>query len=157
MAKSSGGTRNKRPEKDWYKESQRVKAETLKIADSLKGNPMLFSTHNGIDMNLEMTKSDLKTILNKATPDNKFNAIKNKLAQDIPGFINRGEYIGWRETIDGKHPESAYFAYYNRNLGAKAYLCIRKMRGGKFKPYAIINETMFKAEIGSLRKDKPPE
>lgn len=59
--------------------------------------------------------------------------------------------------IEGKHPEAAYFAYYSRELGAKAYLCMRKMKGGKFKPYAIINDDMFKTEIGNLRKDKPPE
>lgn len=159
MAKASGGTRSQRPKKErnWYEESLRLKTDTLKIADSLKGNPMRFSTDNKLKMEVEMTKSDLKTIVNKATSDNKFNAIKNKLAQDIPGFIKKGTYVGWREVEEGKHPEAAYFSYYSRSLGAKAYLCLRKMRGGVFKPYAIINQTIFEHEIGNVRKDKPPE
>lgn len=107
MAKASGNTRNNRTFRDWYAESKRIKAETLIIAESLKGNPMRFKTNNGIPMDVEMTKSDLKTIVNKATPDNKFNAIKNKLAQDIQGFINKGTYEGWRDVIEGKHPEAA--------------------------------------------------
>jgi len=28
---------------------------------------------------------------------------------------------------------------------------------GTFKPYAIINERMFKAESGNLHKEKPPK
>ena len=35
-------------------------------------------------MDVEITKSDLKTIVSKASRDNKFNAIKNALAKDIP-------------------------------------------------------------------------
>lgn len=159
MAKGSGTTRGDRPQKarDWHKEAVKNRNNTLSIAESLKGNPMKFSTDNGIHMDIEMTKTDLKTIVSKATSDNKFNAIKNKLAQDIPGFISKAHYEGWREVLPGKHPEAAYFAYYSRELGAKAYLCMRKMRGGVFKPYAIINQEMFNQEIGHVRKDKPPE
>lgn len=143
--------------RDWYQESQRLKIETLRIAESLKGQPIHFEIENGIRMLVEMTKSDLKTIVNKATSDNKFNALKNKFAQDIPGFIKKGQYLGWRNVIDGKHPEAAFFVYYNRQLNTKAYLCLRKMKGGFFKPYAIINEEMFNFEKQALRKDKPPE
>ena len=40
-------------------------------------------------------------------------------------------------SIPGKHPETAYFAYFSRELGEKAYLCIRKISNtGLFKPYA---------------------
>jgi len=50
------------------------------------------------------------------------------------------EYVGWRTTKDGKHSEAFYFAYYSRELGARTYLCMRKMKnGGVFKPYAIID------------------
>jgi hypothetical protein len=129
----------------------------LSIADSLKGNPMKFSTDNGIHMEVEVSKSDLKRIVSKATSDNKFNAIKNKLAQDITAFIAKAKYEVWRNEIEGKHPEAAYFAYYSRSLGAKAYLCMRKMQGSAFNPYAIINQIMFNNEIVNLRKDKPPE
>ena len=143
--------------RDWFQESQRIKSETLKIADSLKGNPLNFIVNNGIELNVELTKSDLKTIVNKATQDNRFNAFKNKFAQDIPGFLQKAKYLGWRNVIDGKHPEAAYFVYYNRRLNTSAYLCLRKMKGGKFKPYAIINEEMFLFEIGNIKREKPPE
>lgn len=164
MAKGSGGTRgtNSRTahppkERDWFQESQRAKANALDIADSLKGNPLRFHSDNGISMKVELTKSDLKTIVSKATSDNKFNTFKNTLAKDIPGFLKKAKYEGWREVIEGKHPEAAYFAYYSREYKEKAYLCVRKMKGGFFKPYAIINQAMFNAEIGKLRKGKPPE
>lgn len=128
------------------------------MAESLKDKPLSFSIRNGIQMDVLVTKSDIKTIVGKSTADNKFNAIKNKLAQDIKGFIQKSKYEGWREVIQGKHPETAYFAYYSRKLGAKAYLCMRKMKStGKFKPYAIINENMFNAEARNLHKNKPPE
>jgi len=56
-------------------------------------------------------------------------------------------------VIPGKHPETAFFAYFSRELGEKAYLCVRKIRNtGLFKPYAIIDQKMFDAEIGNLRK-----
>lgn len=55
--------------------------------------------------------------------------------------------------IPGKHPETAYFAYFSRELGEKAYLCIRKIKNtGLFKPYAIIDQKTFDAEITNLRK-----
>ena len=60
--------------------------------------------------------------------------------------------------ILGKHPETAYFAYYSKELEAKAYLCIRKIkRTGLFKPYAIIDQKTFDAEIHQLRKDDREE
>ena len=111
------------------------------------------SHSNGITMDVEVTKSDLKTIVSKNTQDNRFNAFKNKVAQDIRGFIEKAKYEGWREVIPGKHPETAYFAYFSRELGAKAYLCVRRIKNtGLFKPYAIIDQTMFDAEIQNLRK-----
>lgn len=113
--------------------------------------------NNGIELDLEITKSDLKTVVNKATSDNRFNAFKNKFAQNIPGFIKKAKYLGWRNVIDGKHPEAAYFVYFNRQLNINAYLCLRKMKGGNFKPYAIINEEMFSIQRDFLIKAKPPK
>ena len=99
------------------------------------------------------TKSDLKTIVSKNTQDNRFNAFKNKVAQDIRGFLEKSVYEGWREVIPGKHPETAFFAYFSRELGGKAYLCVRKIKStGVFKPYAIIDQKTFDAEIQNLRK-----
>lgn len=121
MAKGAGTTRKSRA-KDWYAESRRLRAETLAIADGLKGNPISVHISNGIEADLVVTKSDIKTIVSKNTSDNKFNALKNKLAQDIVGIINDAKYLGWRETIDGKHPEAAYFVYYQGQ--SVAYLCI---------------------------------
>lgn len=146
--------RNKiRTEEDFFNESKRLRAETLILADTLKDHPLRFKIVNEITMEVEITKSDLKTIVSKNTQDNRFNAFKNKLAQDIRGFLKKAKYEGWREVIPGKHPETAFFAYYSRELEAKAYLCVRKMKNfGLFKPYAIIDQKTFDAEIQNLRK-----
>lgn len=142
-----------RTEEDYYLESKRLRVEVMKMADALKDSPLRFTVTNGITMDVEITKSDLKTIASKNTQDNRFNAFKNKLAQDIKGFIEKSHYEGWREVIPGKHPETAFFAYFSRELGGKAYLCIRKIKNtGLFKPYAIIDQKTFDAEIQNLRK-----
>lgn len=99
----------------------------------------------------------MKTIVSKKTTDNRFNAFKNLLTKDIKGFIKKAKYEGWRETSQKKHVETAYLVYYSREWGAKAYLCVRRMKSsGVFKPYAIINEQMFSHDVGSLNKGKPP-
>ena len=134
-------TMKQRTEEDYYFESRRLREETMRIADALKDNPMRFIVTNVITMDVEITKSDLKTIVSKNTQDNRFNAFKNKVAQDIRGFIEKSVYEGWREVIPGKHPETAFFAYFSRELGGKAYLCVRKIKNtGLFKPYAIIDQ-----------------
>ena len=90
------------------------------------------------------------------TRDNKFNAIKNALARDIIGYLNKAEYVGWRRVVAGKHPEAVFFAYYSRELGARTILCMRRMSdGGIYKPYAIISQQMFEAEEGNLQKGTP--
>ena len=149
-----------RTEEEYYIESRRLREETMRMADALKDNPMRFVVTNVITMDVEITKSDLKTIVSKKTmvstnrsQDNRFNAFKNKVAQDIRGFLEKSVYEGWRDVIPGKHPETAFFAYFSRELGEKAYLCVRKIKNtGLFKPYAIIDQKMFDAEIGNLRK-----
>ncbi len=141
-----------RTEEEYYSESRRLRDETMQMADSLRDNPLRFTITNGITMDVEVTKSDLKTIVSKNTQDNRFNAFKNKLAQDIRGFLEKAQYEGWREVIPGKHPETAYFAYFSRELGAKAYLFRKIKNTGLFKPYAIIDQNMFDAEIQNLRK-----
>ena len=77
---------NHRTEEEYYLESKRLRAEVMQIADTLKNSPMRFTVTNGIKMDVEVTKSDLKTIASKNTQDNRFNAFKNKLAQDIRGL-----------------------------------------------------------------------
>lgn len=146
-------TTEQRSDEEYFVASRRYRAEVLNMADELKDNPLRFTITNVITMDVEITKSDLKTIVGKNTQDNRFNAFKNKLAQDIIGFIEKSTYEGWREVIPGKHPETAYFAYFSRQLGEKAYLCIRKIKNtGLFKPYAIIDQKTFDAEIQNLKK-----
>jgi len=146
-------SKKKRTEEDYYNESKRLRSEVMRMADAFRDNPMRFTITNGITMEVEITKSDMKTIVSKNTQDNRFNAFKNLLARDIKGFLEKSEYEGWREVIPGKHPETAFFAYYSRQLGAKAYLCVRKIKNtGLFKPYAIIDQKTFDAEIQNLRK-----
>ena len=79
-----------RTEEEFYAESKRLRAETLRMAEALKNNPMRFVVTNVITMDVEITKSDLKTIVSKNT--------------------------------------------------------------GIFKPYAIIDQKTFDAEIQNLRK-----
>ena len=146
----------KRTQDDFYIESKRLRKEVLQQADQLKEHPMHFTITNGITMNVEITKSDLKTIVSKASRDNKFNAIKNALAKDIPSFLKKGEYIGWRTVLEGKHEESAYFAYFDREIGVKTVLAMRKMKnGGPYKPYAIIDQHAFDTTVGELQKGTP--
>ena len=78
-----------RTEEEYYIESKRLRAETMRMAEALKDNPMRFVITNVITMDVEVTKSDLKTIVSKNTQDNRFNAFKNKIAQDIRGFLEK--------------------------------------------------------------------
>ena len=146
----------KRTDEQYYQESKRLRKEVLQQADALKDNPIRFTITNGITMNVEITKSDLKTIVSKASRDNNFNAIKNALAKDIPSFLKKGEYLGWRNVSEGKHEESAYFAYFDRKIGIRTILAMRKMKnGGPYKPYAIIDQYAFEKSIGALQKGTP--
>ena len=124
-----------RSQTDYYNESKRIREEVIRLAEELKDHPLRFIITNVITMRVEITKTDLKTLVSKNVRDNKFNAIKNALAKDIPGYLHKAEYIGKRPIVDGKHCESAYFAYFSRELGCKTILCMRKMHdGGIYKP-----------------------
>lgn len=68
----------RRTDEDYYIESKRYREEVLQIADTLKNNPLRFTITNVITMVMEITKSDLKTVVSKNTQDNRFNAFKNK-------------------------------------------------------------------------------
>ena len=143
----------KRTLDDYYKESKRIREEVLEQAELLKGNPLRFIITNVITMRVEITKTDLKTIVSKNVGDDKFNAIKNALAKDIPGYIAKAEYLGWRPIAEGKHFESAYFAYFSRELGCRTILCMRRLADGDvYNPYAIINDHTFNATKTDLRK-----
>lgn len=144
---------DKRTPEDYYKESKRLRTEVLQQAELLKGSPLHFTITNGITMRVEITKSDLKTIVSKNVGDNKFNAIKNALAKDIPGYLSKAEYLGWRPVAEGKHTESAYFAYFSRELGCRTILCMRRLADGDiYKPYAFINDHVFSTTKEELRK-----
>ena len=56
-----------RTEEDYYIESRRLREETMRMADELKDHPMRFIVTNVITMDVEITKSDLKTIVSKNT------------------------------------------------------------------------------------------
>jgi len=146
----------KRTADDFYRESKRLRKEVLQMADALKYSPLRFTITNEITMDVEITRSDLKTIVSKASRDNKFNAIKNALTKDIPSFLKKSKYLGWRYVKDGKHEESAYFAYFDRKIGVRPILAMRKMKnGGPYKPYAIIDQYVFENSIGELQKGTP--
>ena len=142
-----------RTQEDFYRESKRIRDEVLQQAELLKGNPLRFIITNVITMRVEITKSDLKTIVSKNVGDDKFNAIKNARAKDIRGYLAKATYLGWRPVAEDKHFESAYFAYFSRELGCRTILCMRRLADGDiYKPYAIINEHTFAAAEKELRK-----
>ena len=76
---------------DYYRESRRIREEVLQMAELLKGHPLRFIITNEITMRVEITKTDLKTIVSKNVGDDKFNAIKNALAKDIPGYLAKAD------------------------------------------------------------------
>jgi len=142
-----------RTQEDYYIESKRLREEVLQQAELLKSCPLRFIITNEITMRVVITKTDLKTIVSKNVGDNKFNAIKNALAKDIPGFLEKATYLGWRPVAEGKHFESAYFAYFSRELGCRTILCMRRLADGDiYKPYAIINDHTFATAEKELRK-----
>ena len=58
--------------------------------------------------------------------------------------------------VEGKHEESAYFTYFDREIGIKTILAMRKMKnGGPYKPYAIIDQYTFENNVGVLKKGTP--
>lgn len=145
-----------RTQDDYYAESLRLRAVVINKAKELIDHPMKFTIYNGIFMNVEVTNSDLRSLANKNTRNNKFNAIKNALAMNIQGYLEKAEYLGWRPTIEGKHIESAYFAYFSRELGCKTILCMRKMKQGMmYKPYAFIDQYTFDINVSDLKKETP--
>ena len=81
-----------RTKDNYYIESKRLRSEVMTIAETLKEHPLRFSITNGISMDVEITKTDLKTIVSKNVGDDKFNAIKNALARDIPGYLAKAQY-----------------------------------------------------------------
>ena len=85
--------KHQRTEEEYYIESKRLRAEVLIQAELLKGSPLRFIITNEITMHVEITKTDLKTIVSKNVGDDKFNAIKNALAKDIPGYLAKATYI----------------------------------------------------------------
>ena len=138
----------------WY-ESQNV---LLNYGNTLKDHPLRVLFTNVINGELEITKGDIKTIAYKNIPNIDFNIEKNHLALDIPGFISNATYLGWAETVHGKHPESAFFAYYSKRTHYEFILCLRKMKStGRFKPYAIISRIAFEIDIAGreIHKEKP--
>ena len=65
--------RKQRTDEDYYNESRRLRSEAMLLADELCRNPLRFTITNGITMDVEITKSDLKTIVSKNTQDKKRN------------------------------------------------------------------------------------
>lgn len=139
------GSEKEKDSTQYYHELARIAgAEALAIAETFKGNPQRFRIHNGIFMDVEISKQDIKTIVHKNITDEEFNLMKNEAAKDIRGFLENATYEGWAEVKKGKHPESAFFVYYSEKEKRKLVLCVRKISDAKrFKPYAIIPYEVF--------------
>ena len=73
-----------------------------------------------------------------------FSLVLCSLIRTFAGVINLWCYF--------KH----YFAYFDRDLGVRTILAMRKMKnGGPYKPYAIIDQYAFEKNIGELQKGTP--
>ncbi len=132
--------------------------ELLNYGEFLKDHPIIIPFSNVIDGELEVTKRDIKILAYKNIPDAEFNTEKNKLAQDIHRFIATADFLGWADTIPGKHPEAAYFIYYSKVTKREFILCLRKMKSTRrFKPYAIISREKFNIDLKGreIHKEKP--
>ena len=123
--------------------------ELLNYGNTLKENPLIITFSNVVEGILEITKGDIKTIAYKNIPDPVFNERKNLLAIDIPGFIKSSTYLGWSETVSGKHPETAFFVYYHKKETKDLILCLRNMKSNShYKPYAIISKEKLLIDLG---------
>ena len=147
----SNGSRNERI--NYYELSKQKRREALEIAEKYKNNPLEFEIHNGVDGIVQVTKSDIRTIIGKNTTDDKFNAKKNEFAKDLKSFIEKAEYMGYREVEDGKHKEADIFIYHKVVDGEDFYLCTRRLtENGIYKPYAIINKRYFDYNAKNIKK-----
>ena len=138
----------------------KTQIELLEYGDTLKNRPLRARFSNVIEGEIEITKADIKTIAYKNVPDVAFNEEKNMLALDIPRFIATSIFLGWADTVPGKHPEAAYFAYFSKQTRHEFILCLRKMKAtGRFKPYAIISREIFNVnlECRVIHKEKPSQ
>ena len=134
--------------------------ELLNYGNTLKGNPLTIQFSNVIEGILEITKGDIKTIAFNNIPNADFNKKKNQLALDIPGFIMSSTYLGWSETVPGKHPEAALFVYFHKTEKKDFILCLRKMKSNlHYKPYAIISmeKLLIDLEGRIIHKEKPDQ
>ena len=65
-------------------------------------------------------------------------------------------HLKWTNEHQKTITWSAYFAYFDRDLGVRTVLAMRKMKNhGPYKPYAIIDKFSFEATIGELKKGTP--
>ena len=89
MGRGSGGTRaltSKMEVKSpltLYQRAKKAREEALAIAETFKGKPKRFAVDNGIKMDMEMSRQDIKTLVGKNTPDDEFNLLKNEAAKDV--------------------------------------------------------------------------
>lgn len=144
-------------DKDYYSESKRLRKEALTLAESLTNHPVVFEIDKGFPMVVELSKTDIKTMVSKNTSDDKFNAVKNALIQDVKGYLLKAKYVGWRKTVDKKHQETAYFVYFNRKLGANTYMALRRIKTtGRYKPYVIVDQRTYDFIEKYIIKGKPP-
>ena len=103
--------------------------------------PNIHYSHNILRLIVKINKFEAAIVLCQA------------LAKDIPGYLAKATYLGWRPVAEGKHSESAYFSYFSRELGCRTILCMRRLADGDiYKPYAIINDHTFAVAEKELRK-----
>lgn len=72
-----------RAEEDYYVESKRIRKEVLEMAEVLKECPLRFTITNGITMDVEITKSDLKTVLGKNAGTGVINDFLSRKSQNL--------------------------------------------------------------------------
>ncbi|MBO4692416.1 MAG: hypothetical protein J5604_06535 [Bacteroidales bacterium] len=151
-----GSEKEKDSTQYYYEMARKARAEALELANKYKLSPLTFEITNVIKMKIQVTKTDIRTIVGKNTSDDRFNWAKNETAKDIKAFLENAKYEGWADVLPGKHPESVYFVYYSKRKRRKLVLCVRKVKDlDVYKPYAIISHADFKSGKAKIKKGTP--
>ena len=80
-------------------------------------------------------------------------AVRNSLL-GIEQRATAWRYVGWRPCEEGKHPEAAYFMYYEVEIGGKTYYAnVKAHKVFKSEVLYCIRE---KCKLNQLRHDAPP-
>jgi len=103
-----------RTAEEYYLESKRLREETIRMADALKDHPIRFVVTNVITMDVEITKSDLKTIVSKKEPlrgTNSWHLLHHDL-HDLVAYLYDAHLSAPQRGVDMGHLSRSYARAY---------------------------------------------